>query len=93
MLLAWLLSNQRSLRYYEECGLLASDRSASCQRHYNEIAVDRVALIRQLLTERDRLNDEISQRVAIRDALNKIISTTPELDAGSDPRDGENLDH
>ncbi len=102
----------RSLRYYEECGLLASDRSASGQRHYSEAAVDRVELIRQLLAaglgttaiadvlpcmadpatqtslvtarliaERDRLDDEIGQRVVTRDALSRIISTTPELDA------------
>lgn len=25
----------RSLRYYEECGLLASERAASGQRHYS----------------------------------------------------------
>lgn len=105
----------RSLRYYEECGLLNSDRSASGQRHYTEVAVDRVALIRQLLaaglgtaviaevlpcmadpatqtslvtarliSERDRLDDEISQRVVTRDALSKIIRTTPELDVEAD---------
>lgn len=38
----------RSLRYYEEQGLLTSERSTSGQRHYPEEAVDRVALLRRL---------------------------------------------
>lgn len=38
----------RSLRYYEEQHLLASERSLSGQRHYPESAVDRVQLIQQL---------------------------------------------
>ncbi|WP_067962662.1 MerR family transcriptional regulator [Nocardiopsis trehalosi] len=38
----------RSLRYYEQQGMLSSERSASGQRHYDEAAVDRVLLIRQL---------------------------------------------
>lgn len=38
----------RALRYYEEQGLLTSERSGSGQRHYAEAAVDRVRVIRQL---------------------------------------------
>jgi DNA-binding transcriptional MerR regulator len=38
----------RSLRYYEEQGLLASERSASGQRHYTEEEVERVAFLQQL---------------------------------------------
>lgn len=38
----------RSLRYYEEQGLLAADRTASGQRTYDEAAVDRVRLVQQL---------------------------------------------
>ena len=38
----------RSLRYYEEQGLLASERSPSGQRHYPERAAERVGLIQQL---------------------------------------------
>ena len=38
----------RSLRYYEQQGLLAPDRSLSGQRHFPESAVDRVQLIQQL---------------------------------------------
>jgi len=38
----------RALRYYEEQGLLASDRSTSGQRHYPQVAVDRVQLIQHL---------------------------------------------
>lgn len=40
--------SQRSLRYYEEQGLLSSSRSNSGQRHYSDAAVQRVSLIRQL---------------------------------------------
>ncbi|TDD57392.1 MerR family transcriptional regulator [Kribbella antibiotica] len=40
----------RSLRYYEEQGLLASIRSESGQRHYGESAVERVAFIQLLYT-------------------------------------------
>ncbi|WP_144126741.1 MerR family transcriptional regulator [Catellatospora sichuanensis] len=39
----------RSLRYYEEQGLLGSGRSTGGQRHYPPTAVERVALIRSLL--------------------------------------------
>ena len=38
----------RSLRYYEEQGLLVSERSGSGQRHYPEAAVDRVILLQRL---------------------------------------------
>lgn len=38
----------RSLRYYEEQGLLTSTRSDSGQRHYRENAVERVRFIQQL---------------------------------------------
>lgn len=39
----------RSLRYYEQRGLLRSRRTAGNQREYDESAVDRVDLIRGLL--------------------------------------------
>jgi DNA-binding transcriptional MerR regulator len=42
-------ASPRSLRYYEQQGLLASERSAGGQRHYPASAVERVALIRSLL--------------------------------------------
>ena len=38
----------RSLRYYEEQGLLTSTRSASGQRHYTEYDVERVTFIQRL---------------------------------------------
>jgi DNA-binding transcriptional MerR regulator len=38
----------RSLRYYEEQGLLASARSASGQRHYTDEHVERVLFIQRL---------------------------------------------
>jgi DNA-binding transcriptional MerR regulator len=40
----------RALRYYEEQGLLASERTSSGQRTYPESAVERVRLIQQLFT-------------------------------------------
>ncbi|MBO3083332.1 MerR family transcriptional regulator [Cellulomonas fengjieae] len=40
----------RALRYYEEQGLLASERTHSGQRTYPESAVERVRLIQQLFT-------------------------------------------
>ncbi|MFF0344740.1 MerR family transcriptional regulator [Kribbella sp. NPDC004875] len=40
----------RALRYYEEQGLLTSDRTLSGQRIYPETAVERVRLIQQLFT-------------------------------------------
>jgi DNA-binding transcriptional MerR regulator len=42
-------ASARSLRYYEEQGLLASVRSAGGQRHYPADAVERVGLIQSLL--------------------------------------------
>lgn len=38
----------RSLRYYEEQGMLTAERRAGGQRHYPEPAVERVELIRRL---------------------------------------------
>ncbi|GAB3572254.1 MerR family transcriptional regulator [Amycolatopsis endophytica] len=38
----------RSLRYYEEQGLLTSSRSETGQRHYSDAEVERVSLIQQL---------------------------------------------
>lgn len=38
----------RSLRYYEEQGLLRSTRSAGGQRHYTEAEAERVAFLRRL---------------------------------------------
>ncbi len=100
----------RSLRYYEERGLIAPERSQSGQRQYAESDVNRVAIIRQLLgaglstetiddvlpciadpgsqtsllterliSERDRIDNEIAQRVATRRALTTIIETSPPL--------------
>jgi DNA-binding transcriptional MerR regulator len=40
----------RALRYYEEQGLLTSERTTSGQRCYPESAVERVRLIQQLFT-------------------------------------------
>lgn len=38
----------RSLRYYEEQGMLGAERNPGGQRHFPEPAVERVALIRHL---------------------------------------------
>lgn len=42
-------ASPRSLRYYEQQGLLVSERSSGGQRHYPESASERVRLIRSLL--------------------------------------------
>ncbi len=41
-------ASPRSLRYYEEQGLLTSSRSDAGQRHYSDAEVQRVSLIRRL---------------------------------------------
>ncbi|MDT0441617.1 MerR family transcriptional regulator [Streptomyces johnsoniae] len=38
----------RSVRYYEEQGLLTSTRSPSGQRHYTDSAVERVAFVQRM---------------------------------------------
>ena len=104
----------RSLRYYEQCGLISAERSHSGQRHFRDSTVGRVVLIRQLLAaglgtaaiddvlpcmadsasqtslltarlvaERDRLTEEISHRVATRDALDRLIEAAPALGISS----------
>lgn len=40
----------RALRYYEEQGLLTSERTTTDQRTYSEAAVERVRLIQQFFT-------------------------------------------
>ncbi|SBT40798.1 MerR family transcriptional regulator [Micromonospora auratinigra] len=42
-------ASARSLRYYEEQGLLASERTSGGQRHYPDSAIERVSLIQSLL--------------------------------------------
>lgn len=39
----------RSLRYYEECGLIAAERTASGQRRFGDETIERVRLVRRLL--------------------------------------------
>lgn len=60
----------RSLRYYEEQGLLDSTRSTSNQRHYDEDQVRRVALIQALFAA------GISSRT-IREIVDCIATTRP----------------
>ncbi|WP_405594259.1 MerR family transcriptional regulator [Streptomyces sp. NBC_01092] len=38
----------RSLRYYEEQGLLTSTRSASGQRHYTDVHIERVTFLQRM---------------------------------------------
>lgn len=42
-------ASARSLRYYEQQGLITSNRSTSGQRHYDDATTERVQLIRSLL--------------------------------------------
>jgi DNA-binding transcriptional MerR regulator len=64
----------RSLRYYEEQDLLASERSLSGQRHYPESAIGRVQLIQQLYAA------GLSSK-SILDLLPRVVNgqATPEL--------------
>ncbi|GAA2585084.1 MerR family transcriptional regulator [Winogradskya consettensis] len=61
----------RSLRYYEEQGLLGSSRSDAGQRHYSDAEIERVTLIRQLF------DAGMSSRV--------IASVLPCVETPSDP--------
>lgn len=61
----------RSLRYYEDQGLLASTRSDAGQRYYSDTDVERVAVIRQLF------DAGMSSRV--------IASVLPCVDTPTDP--------
>jgi DNA-binding transcriptional MerR regulator len=61
----------RSLRYYEEQGLLTSSRSGAGQRHYSDAEVQRVSLIRQLF------NAGLSSRV--------IATVLPCVETPGDP--------
>jgi DNA-binding transcriptional MerR regulator len=49
--------SQRSLRYYEKCGLLHADRSNAGWREYDESAVARVCNVRDLLAVGLRVKD------------------------------------
>lgn len=64
----------RALRYYEEQGLLAPERSPSGQRHFRDDAVDQVLLIQRLYAA------GLSSR-AIAELLPCVVdgSATPEL--------------
>lgn len=42
-------ASARSLRYYEDQGLLSSERGTGGQRHYHPSAIERVGLIKTLL--------------------------------------------
>ncbi|MGV9314335.1 MerR family transcriptional regulator [Streptomyces sp. NPDC003691] len=53
--------SERSLRYYEKRGLLASGRTPGGHREYSEAAVDRVVHIQELLAA--GLNSEMIARV------------------------------
>ena len=101
----------RSLRYYDDRGLLSPARSETGQRHFDESDVARVMLVRQLLAaglgtaaifdvlpcmvepaiqtsyltarlvqERERLTEEIDQRVATARALSRIIEAAPRVE-------------
>ncbi|MBE1495829.1 DNA-binding transcriptional MerR regulator [Amycolatopsis lexingtonensis] len=67
--------SSRSLRYYEEQGLLTSSRSRAGQRHYAEAVVERVSLIRQLF------DAGLSSRV--------IASVLPCVESPADPQVAE----
>ncbi len=100
----------RSLRYYEERGLIDSVRTASGQRTFSRATIERVVIIRRLiavglriaaisdvlpcladlgsqttaltlrlLEERDRLTKEIDERLEMRNALDAVIESAPQV--------------
>lgn len=82
----------RSLRYYEEQGLLAAQRSPSGQRLYDEDAVARVWFlqnmyqagltsenIRELLPCFDRGHTDIAQRVMLHDQRERLHERISQL--------------
>ncbi|WP_258725653.1 MerR family transcriptional regulator [Cellulomonas sp. NS3] len=90
----------RALRYYEEQGLLASERSAGGQRHYAPEAVDRVRFIQHLYAaglgskavlgilpcmERGVLTDEMHERLLAERA--RVQAQLDELTATRDKLD------
>jgi len=82
----------RSLRYYEEQGLLTASRTASGQRIYTDAAVERVQLVQLLpcvdrgestpesfallLAERDRITAQLAELEAVRGRLEQVIAIT-----------------
>ncbi|MGW6128501.1 MerR family transcriptional regulator [Cellulomonas sp. NPDC055163] len=90
----------RALRYYEEQGLLVSERSAGGQRHYAPEAVDRVRFIQHLYAaglgskavlgilpcmERGVLTDEMHERLLAERA--RVQAQLDELTATRDKLD------
>lgn len=90
----------RALRYYEEQGLLVSERSAGGQRHYASEAVDRVRFIQHLYAaglgskavlgilpcmERGVLTDEMHERLLAERA--RVQTQLDELTATRDKLD------
>jgi DNA-binding transcriptional MerR regulator len=65
----------RALRYYEEQGLLVSERSPSGQRHFPEAALDRVQLI-QLLYAAGLSSRTIAELLPCVEAPNKVTPAT-----------------
>ncbi|MGI5423899.1 MerR family transcriptional regulator [Streptomyces sp. CA-179760] len=101
----------RALRYYEEQGLLASERTSGRQRQYPEGAVERVRMIQKLyasgltsrlvrevlprcmnegpvtydfveniITERARIDRQISDLTQVRARLDEIITAATDPD-------------
>ncbi|MYW96463.1 MerR family transcriptional regulator [Amycolatopsis rubida] len=80
----------RSLRYYEQQGLVRSTRSEGGQRHYLAAEVERVELIRQLFDA--GLNSKVIARLlpcvhsddaaVIEDAFTTMVSERDRLTAG-----------
>lgn len=63
----------RTLRYYEELGLIASTRpSATGQRRYSETDIDRIRHIRDLQTLLGLELDEIAEHLAATDRLDGL---------------------
>jgi len=55
----------RALRYYEEQGLLSSERTHGGQRTYPESAVERVRLIQQFFTAGSRITPVLPDEIRL----------------------------
>lgn len=66
-------ASRRSLRYYEEQGLVGSSRASSGQRHYDEDQIERVRLIQSFFAA------GLSSRVIL--GMVPCMTTTPTLPA------------
>ncbi|MBA2949805.1 MerR family DNA-binding transcriptional regulator [Streptomyces himalayensis] len=86
--------SERSLRYYEQQGLLSSRRTPGGHREYDESAVDRVIriqeplLVAELREQQERLDRMIGELIRAREVLDGVIEAASSEPAPVSPRSG-----